>query len=341
MKKFSLYVLLFSLNFLSSALFAQPQTACPGVTAPEVQNAVNSYEIGATIWTPAPTLATPAVGLTNVEYLIVKVGTCALDSARVACDPTAGGGDVIIGSDADGIFDPGTLNRYGVTIQPGDTFGIVAVGYNLAQVKGLLNKIITGTITGSGAPCCFIFNLQPATAGFCDTLANAGINGQDDINDLGDVLDVFDAFTDAQLSVNALASYMLEVNNQAGLLSSVGCADTTTSGDIICYGMNPNAVYKYVAASNVSVNMTPAVASVEMFPNPANTEVTLQISTETATEITVNVYNSIGVKVSTDNLGVVNGNFTLRKSTDNLASGMYLVELTNGKKSQTQKLIIR
>ena len=341
MKKFSLYVLLFCLNLLSSGLFAQPQTSCSGVTAPEAQNAIYGTEIGATIWTPAPTLAINAVGLSNVEYLIVKVGTCALDSARVACDPTAGGGDVIIGSDADGIFDPGTLNRYGVTIQAGDTFGIVAVGYDLAQVKGLLNQLLTGTINSSGYPCCDIFDLQAATAGFCDTLNNNGITGQNDINNLGDVLDVFDAFTDAQLSVNALASYMLEVNNQAGLLAGVGCATTTAGGDIICYGMNPNAVYKYVAASNVAVNMTPTVANVEMFPNPANTEVTLQIATESASEITVNVYNAIGVKISTDNLGVVNGNYTFTKSITGFASGMYLVELTNGKNSQTQKLIVR
>jgi hypothetical protein len=341
MKKFSLYVLLFCLNLLSSGLFAQPQTDCTGVTAPEVQNAFNSYEIGATIWTPAPTLAVNAVGLSNVEYLIVKVGTCALDSARVACDPTAGGGDVIIGADADGIFDPGTLSRYGVTISAGDTFGIIAVGYDLTQVKGLLNQILTGTISSTGYPCCEIFNVQATTAGFCDTLNNNGITSQNDINNLGNVLDVFDAFTDAQLSVNALVSYMSEVNNQAGLLAGAGCATTTAGGEIICYGMNPTAVYKYVASSRVAVNMTPSVAKVEMFPNPANTEVTLQIATESASDITVNVYNAIGVKVSSDNLGVVNGNFTFTKSISGLASGMYLVELTNGKNSQTQKLIVR
>jgi hypothetical protein len=325
---------------MGSQLFAQPQTACNGKTAPEVQSGFyTTSEIGATIWTPAPPMQTAAVGLPNVEYLIVKK-TCALDSARTSCDTTAGGGWVILGSDADGIFDPATISRYGVSITAGDTFGVVAVGYDLAQVKGLLNRILTGTITGTSNGCCALFELDATTRGFCDTLGNLGIDSQDDINNLTDVLTVFDAFTDAQLSVPSLLNYMGLVNGYASLLSNAGCG-TTVDGVILCYGMNPNAIYWYKAANNVSVEQFSPVAELAMYPNPTSGDVTLQLSTEKATDVAVNIFNSLGVKVSSQNLGLIEGERTFALPTSGFAAGMYIIELTDGKNSQTQKLIVR
>lgn len=342
MKKIAIYA--FSC-LLSTGLFAQggttAQTACNNKTAPEVQNTMfTDYEIGATIWTPAPILSIQAVGLPNVEYLVIKKGTCAKDSAGTACDTTAGGGYVILGSDADGILDPAAFSRYGVSIAAGDTFGLVAVGYDLAQVKLVLNQILTGTISGTTNPCCALFNLQPATAGFCDTLNNNGISGQNDINGLADVLTVFDAFADAQLSVPALLSYMAQVNSYTSLLSSASCG-TTTDGVLLCYGINPNSVYWYKAANNVAVEQVASVAQVAMYPNPTSGDVTLQIATDKASDITVNIYNALGVKVNSQNLGIINGTTTVNAATAGFAAGMYIVELTDGHNSQTQKLIVR
>ncbi len=345
MKKIAIYALSCCFALLSTGMFAQggstAQTACTGKTAPEVTNGFfTDYEIGATIWTPAPPMAIQAVGLTNVEYIVVKYGQCALDSAGTACDTVAGGGDVILGADADGLFDPAAMSRYGVSIAAGDTFGVMAVGYNLAQVKGLLNQILTGTISGTTNPCCALFDLDAATRGFCDTLGVLGIASQDDINDLSDVLTVFDAFTDAQLSINSLLSYMGLVNGYAGLIANAGCG-TLTDGALICYGMNPGSIYWYRAAADVAVEQIATVGQVAMFPNPTSGDVTLQITTDKATDVTVNIYNSIGVKVSTQNLGNINGSSTFTAPTAGFAAGIYLVELTDGRNSQTQKLIVR
>lgn len=341
MKKIAIYALVCGFGLLTNGLFAQAQTACNNKTAPEVQNTMfTDYEIGATIWTPAPVIATPAVGLPNVEFLIIKKGTCAKDSAGTVCDTTAGGGYVILGSDADGILDPAAYSRYGVSIAAGDTFGLVAIGYDLAQVKTVLNQLLTGTISGTTNPCCALFNLDAATMGFCDTLNNYGINGQNDINSLADVLTIFDAFADAQLSAPALLSYMQKVNDFAGTISSAGCGNTTDNV-LLCYGMNPNSVYWYKAASNVAVEQVASVAQVAMFPNPTSGDVTLQIATDKASDITVNIYNALGVKVNSQNLGIINGTTTVNAATAGFAAGMYIVELTDGHNSQTQKLIVR
>jgi hypothetical protein len=341
MKRITLYTLLSFLGMFSNSLFAQvPTTACTGVVAPVVQTGTYATPIGATIWTPAPVLTTQAVNLTNVEYLIVKYNECAKDQVG-NCDTTNGGGDVIIGFDADGIFDPATITRYGYTIQAGDTFGIVPVGYNLAQVKALLNQILTGTITGTPNPCCGLFNLQTTTQGFCDSLENAGIDSVADVNNLGDVLTVFDGFSDTELSVNAMLYYMQQVNGFAGLLSSFGCGTLTSDGNILCYGINDQSVYYYVAANNVAVNQSEIIGQVSLYPNPTNGDVTLQISTEKANDLTVNIYNALGQKVSSQNLGVVNGEITVSLATAEYAAGMYVVELSNGRNNQTYKLMVR
>jgi hypothetical protein len=339
MKKFTLF-LMACLMLMGSQLFAQAQTACDNVTAPEVQSGMNSYDIGGTIWTPAPPVQTAAVNLPTTEYLIVKIGTCALDSARTACDTTNGGGDVIIGGDDDGIFNPGDVTRYGIDIQAGDTFAVVAVGYDLSQVRSLLNQILTGT-TSIGAPCCSIFDLQQETAGFCDTLNNLGIASQNDINGIEDVLTVFDAFANAQLSVNGLIYYMQQVNSYGALLDNSGCGTTTTSGDIVCFGINPNQEYMYRASNTVAITDLEAVSNFGMFPNPTNGDVTLSVDLSTPTDLTLNIYNAFGQKVSTQHLGTLEGaqNFTAQTST--FPAGMYMVELTDGQNSTTAKLIVR
>lgn len=340
MKKFTLFLLMCCMTMVSSQIFAQAQTACDSVAAPEVQSGMNSYDIGGTIWTPAPPMQTAAAGLPTVEYLIVKIGTCALDSARTACDTTNGGGAVIIGGDDDGIFNPADVTRYGIDIQAGDTFAVVAVGYDLTQVRGLLNQILSGT-TSIGAPCCSIFDLQQETAGFCDTLNNLGITSQNDINGIEDVLTVFDAFASAQLSVNGLIYYMQQVNSYGSLLQSSGCGTTTSSGDIVCFGINPDQEYMYRASNTVAVEEFDQVASFGMFPNPTNGDVNLSVELSTPTDLTLNIYNAFGQKVSVQHLGTVEGAQTFTAQTSTFAKGMYMVELTDGQNSTTAKLIVR
>jgi len=343
MKRIALYLIICCFGLMSSNLFGQAVTACDNKTAPEVTPGMSSTLVGSTVWTSPPPMDQAAVGLANTEYLIVKVGTCALDSARVACDTTAGGGDVIIGASATGNFDPASVSRYGESISAGDTFALVAVGFDLSQIRGLVNQIYTGTTPAPiNAPCCSIFNLVPEAVGFCDTLVAQGIGDQNDVTGLKDLLTVFDAFASAQLSVEGLLSYMAEINSPtySSLLASNGCG-TLTDGKLLCYGINPNKRYMYKASPTVAVEQVEGFSGFAMFPNPTSGDVTVRFDVETATDMTLNIYNALGSKVSSQNLGTVVGEQISNAPTSGFAAGMYMVELTNGHNSQTVKLIVR
>ena len=117
-------------------------TCCSGsTTAPEVNSGFHSSKIPLDGDTPTPTLSTNASNdLPTIEYLITKRNTPAMN-AQGQPDTTGGGGDVIIGADADGIFKPNAVSRYGVTLQVGDTFDITAVGYDLTVIKTLADSL--------------------------------------------------------------------------------------------------------------------------------------------------------------------------------------------------------
>jgi len=348
MKKLTL---LFSLLIISMMVQAQTTfTACNSVTAPAVQSGMLYYPVGPNMWTGLPPMATTAAGLTNTEYLIIKKNVCARDASS-NCDTTGNylnlgpeAGYVIVGTDANGDFDPATMNRYGVSIQPGDTFGVVAVGYNLNQVKGLVNQILTGSILGTSppSPCCAIFNLQSATLGFCDTLRGAGISSQNDVRGLSEVLTVFDAFASSELSVKSLLFYLSTVNSNtySSLLNSAGCGNLTDNV-LICYGIDADNVYWYKRGSAVSVETINPIAQLSIYPNPTSEDINIRIESAQSQELTLNLYNGLGQRVYQSVLGNVQGTVTVQAPTSTLSAGIYMAEITNGKNSQTQKVIVR
>jgi hypothetical protein len=330
----------FTLAFLALA-FAQTamaqSTSC-SVTAPSISNTFYATPIGGVIWTPAPTLTTAAAGLTQVQYVVTKWGTPALDDMG-NIDTTGGGGNVIIGADTDGIFDPSTMVRYGISLMAGDTFEVTAVGYNLAQVKTIVNKLLTGTTT-TGATCCQVINLLPGAAGFCDSLANVGIAGQNDVNSIVDVINVFDAFSARQLSVEGLISSMATVNAQGS--SALFPTECGRNDLPICYGINRNSRTKYVASTTIAVQRLSAVSNFMVFPNPTDKGfVNVMVETATTTDLSLRVFSVLGEMVAENNMGQVTGQTTITVATNHLAAGLYIIELTDGKSRQTQKLLVR
>lgn len=334
MKKFAYALLPFA---FAQAAFAQ-STSCTGVTAPATQNAFHPTPIGGVIWTPAPPMATTAVALPNTEFVVTKWNTAALDGSGNV-DTTGGGGNVIIGADADGIFDPSTMVRYGISLSAGDTFEVTAVGYDLQQVKTIVTKLLTGT-TSTGATCCQVINLLPDAAGFCDSLANAGITSANDVNSIVEVINVFDAFSTRQLSVEDLISSMATVNSQGN--SPLFPTECGRNDLPICYGINGGSRYKYVASSTIAVQRLSEVSNFMVFPNPTDKgEVNVLVETQATTDLSLRVYNLLGETVAQNNLGSVSGKVTLTVATNHLAAGMYIVELTDGKNKESQKLIVR
>ena len=234
----------------SIALTAQvnAQTCCgTGTTAPEVTTGFyTTAQIGRTSPTPAPNLSVNAsTDLPTVEYLVTKRNRVALDAMGMP-DTTGGGGDVIVGADADGIFAPADMGRYGVNLFWGDTFDIVAVGYNLPVLQNLADSLLNG-INSGGTPCCNLFGIlaiavgEPAIAGFCDSMNNAGIFRSNDISGMNEVLEIFDVFTEGELSIGSITSTLGLINTNG---SSIGTdCGGTGANNFLFYGLNRNAKY--------------------------------------------------------------------------------------------------
>ena len=249
-------IILMILGSVKLSIGQVPTSACSNVTAPVITNGIHPNPINTL--TPAPVLTQQTIGLPNTEYLIIKKGTCARD-LNGNCDAINGGGDVIIGTDADGIFNPASMNRYGISLSSGDTFSVVPFAYNLNQLRFLVNSILTDTIIGTTNPCCLLFNLSQSSFGLCDTLAINGISSSNNINNLADFLTFLEAleFTN-QLSINRLLYNINFINfNYGSLLSNTGCAQPTNDGNILCFAIDTISKYKYIAGNcllNYSIN---------------------------------------------------------------------------------------
>lgn len=95
----------------------------------------------------------------------------------------------------------------------------------------------------------------------------------------------------------------------------------------------------YVDDINVSSTVCPTgindVASdnvnVHLYPNPANTTVNVNFELASKEEVTINVYNTLGELVYTENKGeMAPGKQNVAVNTENFANGMYMVELVAG-----------
>lgn len=341
MKKLAYALLLAGTLIQSEQMYAQAVATC-GATAPEVQTGLSTIQPGGTIWTTPPPIqvqASPTTTFTHVEYLITKRGRRAMTtSGGTTPDTTGGGGDVILGATATGNFNPGTVSRYGVRINAGDTFDLTAVGYKLQQIKDLSNKIFTGR-TVVGATCCALINAVSTDArGFCDSLRAAGYDGQEDINGLQDVIALFDAFSPKEVSVAGLIANMQTVNGyQSSLPNECGKNDLP-----VCFGINKNARYGYVASNTVAVEELSANTNFMLFPNPAeNGFVNVLIDSKNTADIRLSLYNTLGEQINTQVLNGLNGQTTLSLETNTLNAGIYFVELTDGTSRQTRKLLVR
>jgi len=80
----------------------------------------------------------------------------------------------------------------------------------------------------------------------------------------------------------------------------------------------------------------------DIYPNPASTSFTLSLSLDKGQYVAVDIYNVLGIKVSSEQLYLSSGNHILVKNFD-LHSGQYFVNITdvsNGLRITTKKLLV-
>ncbi|MBA2613153.1 MAG: T9SS type A sorting domain-containing protein [Bacteroidetes bacterium] len=81
-------------------------------------------------------------------------------------------------------------------------------------------------------------------------------------------------------------------------------------------------------------------ANISIFPNPANSDVTLKIKSDNAGTSNIKVTNTIGQVVYTKQIAVNPGTNNFKLETKDLANGVYFVVIESGKNSTSKKLII-
>ena len=77
-----------------------------------------------------------------------------------------------------------------------------------------------------------------------------------------------------------------------------------------------------------------------IFPNPNNGEFTVKLNSNSGDDIRINVYDIRGRKVF-NNRYANNGNFNQVIRLDDVQSGMYLINVTDGLRTETKKIIIK
>lgn len=78
------------------------------------------------------------------------------------------------------------------------------------------------------------------------------------------------------------------------------------------------------------INDVADATNLNVYPNPANSSVNMSFELMNREEVTVNVYNTLGEIVYSENKGEMTGKQLVTINTENFANGMYMVELIAG-----------
>ena len=80
--------------------------------------------------------------------------------------------------------------------------------------------------------------------------------------------------------------------------------------------------------------------NISIYPNPVSDKATLEVTTNSATSINLNIVNVLGktMQSSVHNLNSGNNNITI--DVNNLVNGIYFVQLTSEGRSSTQKITV-
>jgi hypothetical protein len=90
----------------------------------------------------------------------------------------------------------------------------------------------------------------------------------------------------------------------------------------------------------VGLNET-ELANTQVFPNPADDELNVRFTALTGQTVTVSVVDLLGNVLSTYTIQANEGENLVMLSTESLASGMYLVRLSQGTSGQTMQFTVK
>ena len=104
---------------------------------------------------------------------------------------------------------------------------------------------------------------------------------------------------------------------------------------------SPSAVMIRLSDEPLSVSEIENTIGMAVYPNPANTSTTISFNLSNEQNTVVNVTDLTGKQVYSQNLGSVNGAQKVSIDTENLTSGVYMVNVIVDGAVSTQKLVVR
>jgi hypothetical protein len=119
-------------------------------------------------------------------------------------------------------------------------------------------------------------------------------------------------------------------------IDNVGCYSFARKGN----GTTKEAVKGTAAASASSATVSSAPTHVVVYPNPASKLATLIYSGNAAGTITINVIDVTGKIAMVMKRSVMTGSNAINIDLNSLSNGVYSVQLFDGKKMLTKKLVI-
>jgi hypothetical protein len=123
---------------------------------------------------------------------------------------------------------------------------------------------------------------------------------------------------------------------------TAGYNESATSTDLISSLSSPEApiLRIYMNEDGVGVEETAsAKEGVSIYPNPANTNINVELTYANSSNTYVNVTDITGKVVKEINLGTVSGTETISISLENLTNGVYFVEVINSNSKEVKKFV--
>jgi hypothetical protein len=82
--------------------------------------------------------------------------------------------------------------------------------------------------------------------------------------------------------------------------------------------------------------------TISIFPNPTNSDATLNITLPKAAAVSYSVSNSLGQQIEADNLGTLkDGSYSIKLNSTDYSNGIYFIKVRIGDSMITQKLIVK
>ncbi len=131
-------------------------------------------------------------------------------------------------------------------------------------------------------------------------------------------------------NANAGATYYIQVYGYNGAFSLSNCYTLNAATSNVNWRLDGNEDNQFTDK-----------AALNIFPNPAQDKIGLQFFAVGNSAATVNIYNSLGQRILSENNTTVEGENTLSFDLANLSNGIYILELIENDERKLQKFTIQ